>query len=277
MSAVTMRQLLEAGIHFGHQTRRWNPKMARFIHGERNGIYVIDLQKTLKQLNKAYTAVRDAVANGGLVLFVGTKKQAQEAVEREAGRCGMYYINNRWLGGTLTNWMTVRQSIRTMLRLEDLETTGEMDKLSKKEAAMKRRELMKLRKNLKGIKALDRLPDILFVVDSKKETIAVKEAARLNITCIGVVDTNGDPDTIPLPIPGNDDAIRSVNLFCKTIADAVLEGLALGEKLRAEESKKRIHASAHAAVAKEEPEAKPVEVPEEVEDASASDADFDEE
>jgi small subunit ribosomal protein S2 len=265
MGAVSMRQLLEAGIHFGHQTRRWNPKMDRFIYGERNGIYIIDLQKTLHQANKAYAFVRDKVASGGLVLFVGTKKQAQEPIAREAQRCGMYFVNNRWLGGTLTNWATVRQSIRTLIRLEEMESTGELDKLGKKEAARLRRDIAKLQKNLKGIKLMDRTPDVLFVIDVKKEAIAVQEARRLGITCIGVVDTNGDPDTVPIPVPGNDDAIRAVNLFCKIMADAVVEGNSVGEKVRAEEVKRRIQASAQSS----KPEQAAAAVEEVVEDDTA--------
>lgn len=255
MGAVSMRQLLEAGIHFGHQTRRWNPKMSRYIYGERNGIYIIDLQKTLTQVNKAYAFVRDKVASGGLVLFVGTKKQAQEPIAREAARCGMFFVNHRWLGGTLTNWSTVRQSIRTLIRMEEMETSGELEKLTKKEAAGIRRDTLKLQKNLKGIKLMDRLPDILFVIDAKKEAIAIREAKRLGITCIGVVDTNGDPDSVPIPIPGNDDAIRAVNLFCKVMADAVIEGNGVAEKFRADETKRRIQASAAQTAKVEEAEA----------------------
>lgn len=270
MPVVTMRQLLEAGIHFGHQTRRWNPKMARYIFGQRNGIYIIDLQKTLKQINKAYQFVRDSVAQGGSVLFVGTKKQAQEPIQREAQRCGMYYMTNRWLGGTLTNFETIRTSIRNLTRLEELETSGQLDKYSKKEAARLRREMTKLRKNLNGIKNMDSLPTVMFVIDAKKEAIAVREAERLGITCIGVVDTNADPDAVPIPIPGNDDAIRAVGLFCSVIADAVIEGRAQFEKVRAEQAPKgprvrRIPASSSAAAAaeadEEQPEAgEPVEV-----------------
>ena len=235
MPVVTMRQLLEAGIHFGHQTRRWNPKMARYIFGQRNGIYIIDLQKTLKQVNKAYTFVRDSVAQGGSVLFVGTKKQAQEPIQREAQRCGMYYMTNRWLGGTLTNFETIRTSIKNLVRLEELDSTGQLNKYSKKEAAKLRREMVKLRKNLDGIKSMDSLPTVMFVIDAKKEAIAVREADRLGITCIGVVDTNADPDAVPIPIPGNDDAIRAVGLFCSIIADAAIEGRTQFEKVRAEQ------------------------------------------
>ncbi len=238
MPVVTMRQLLEAGIHFGHQTRRWNPKMARYIFGQRNGIYIIDLQKTLKQINKAHQFVRDSVAQGGSVLFVGTKKQAQEPIQQHAARCGMYYMTNRWLGGTLTNFDTVRTSIKNLVRLEELEAKGELEKHSKKEAARLRREMTKLRKNLNGIKTMDALPTVMFVIDAKKEAIAVREAERLGITCIGVVDTNADPDAVPIPIPGNDDAIRAVGLFCSVIADAAIEGRTQFEKVRSEQSPK---------------------------------------
>jgi len=231
-----MRQLLEAGIHFGHQTRRWNPKMARYIFGQRNGIYIIDLQKTLKQVNKAYVHVRDSVAQGGSVLFVGTKKQAQDPIQREAERCGMYHMTNRWLGGTLTNFETIRTSIKNLTRLEELDSTGQLNKYSKKEAARLRREMVKLRKNLDGIKTMDNLPTVMFVIDAKKEAIAVREAERLGITCIGVVDTNADPDAVPIPIPGNDDAIRAIGLFCSIIADAAIEGKTQYEKVRAEQA-----------------------------------------
>ncbi len=239
MAPVTMRDLLEAGIHFGHQTRRWNPKMARYIFGQRNGIYIIDLKQTLRQLTQAYNTVRDTVADGGLVLFVGTKKQAQEAIKRESERCGMYHVNSRWLGGTLTNWETIRRSIRKLHRLEGMETSGALDKLPKKEVVMLRKQREKMAKHLSGIKNMDRQPDILFVIDTKKEAIAIKEAERLKIPCIGVVDTNCDPDPIPIPVPGNDDAIRAVNLFCRVIADAVIEGMSEAEKRQAEEEKRQ--------------------------------------
>jgi len=235
MAIVTMRQLLEAGIHFGHQTRRWNPKMARFIYGQRNGIYIIDLQKTLQQLTKAYVCVRDIVARGGNVLFVGTKKQAQEAVSHEAQRCGMYYVTSRWLGGTLTNWETIRQSIRNLQRLDDLDKSGKMDEqFTKKEAIRFRKQAAKLEANLKGIKNMPGLPDVMFVVDAKKEAIAIREAERLGIPCIAVVDTNSDPDVVPIPVPGNDDAIRAVQLVCSVIADAVMDGRMRADKIRSE-------------------------------------------
>ena len=235
MPVVTMRQLLEAGIHFGHQTRRWHPKMSRYIFGQRNGIYIIDLQKTLRQIVRAYNLVRDTVANGGIVLFVGTKRQAQETVKREATRCGMYYVNSRWLGGTMTNWTTIKSSIAKLNRLTDLETQGKINQYTKKEAAKLRKEREKLEKNLSGIREMPRRPDILFVIDAKNEAIAVHEGRRLGMPCIGVVDTNCDPDDVDLPIPGNDDAIRAINLFCSVIAEAVIEGKMKGEKLREEQ------------------------------------------
>ena len=239
MAIVTMRQLLEAGIHFGHQTRRWHPKMARYIFGQRNGIYIIDLQHTLRQLYKAYVLVRDTVARGGTVLFVGTKRQAQEAVQREATRCGMYYVTNRWLGGTLTNFRTVRGSIAELMNLQELESSGKIERYGKKEAIRLRKRREKLEKNLSGIKNMEKLPEVLFVIDAKREQIAVREADRLGIPCIGIVDTNCDPDEVALPIPGNDDAIRAVSLFCSVIADAVMEGRMKAEKLRADETPER--------------------------------------
>ncbi len=235
MAIVTMRQLLEAGIHFGHQTRRWHPKMSRYIYGQRNGIYIINLQHTLRQLYKAYGLVRDTVAEGGHVLFVGTKRQAQEPVQREADRCGMYYVNSRWLGGTLTNFRTVRQSISRLTRLQELEVDPEADKKhTKKELVLLRKDKVKLEKNLLGIQKMPGLPSVVFVIDAKREDIAVQEARRLHIPCIGIVDTNCDPDVVDLPIPGNDDAIRAVNLYCSVLADAVNEGKLRAEKVRAE-------------------------------------------
>lgn len=230
MPVVTIHDLLEAGVHFGHQTRRWNPKMNKFIFGQRNGIYIIDLQQTLRQILRAYALVRDSVAAGGEVLFVGTKKQAQEAVAREAQRCGMYYVNNRWLGGTLTNFATIQKSVRRFVELEDLDKSGKLDALSKKEASRLRKQKLKLEKNLSGIKTMSRLPAVLFVIDTRKEAIAVREAQRMGIPCIGIVDTNADPDAVPVPIPGNDDAIRAVNLFCSVMANAALEGKAQKQK-----------------------------------------------
>lgn len=247
MAIATMRQLLEAGIHFGHQTRRWHPKMARYIFGQRNGIYIIDLQHTMRQIYKAYGLVRDEVAAGGSVLFVGTKRQAQEVVEREANRCGQYHVTNRWLGGTLTNFRTVRESIKELKMLQNLETSGDIERYSKKEGVMFRKRREKLEKNLSGIQDLPHLPSVLFVTSAKTEGIAVREAIRLNIPCIGIVDTNCDPDEVSLPIPGNDDAIRALGLYCSIIADAVLEGKRINEKKRADEEEKR------AAAAKDDP------------------------
>lgn len=239
MPVATMRQLLEAGIHFGHQTRRWHPKMQRYIHGQRNGIYIIDLQHTLRQLYKAYALVRDTAAAGGNVLFVGTKKQAQEAVQEHATRCGQYYVTNRWLGGTLTNFRTVREGCLEYTRLIDLEQTGRIDKFGKKEGIRLRKRRAKLEKNLSGIATMQGTPDVLFVIDTKREHIAVREAARLGIPCIGIVDTNCDPDEVNVPIPGNDDAIRAVQLYCQVLADAVLEGRMRYEKVKADEDREQ--------------------------------------
>ena len=243
MATITMKQLLESGIHFGHQTRRWNPKMARYIFGERHGIYIIDLQQTIRQLAKAYKTVRDTAAGGGYVLFVGTKKQARDAVFEQAGRSGQFFINNRWLGGTLTNWETIQKSISTLHELEELETSGKINQYKKKEASVIRRRRDKLRKNFDGIKEMDKRPSILFVVDSHRETIAIKEAKRLGITCIAICDTNSDPDAVDIPIPGNDDAIRAITLFCSLMADAAVEGKAIFDK-KVEEETARVEAEA---------------------------------
>jgi small subunit ribosomal protein S2 len=224
MAALTMKELLEAGVHFGHQTKRWNPKMQKYIFGERNGIYIIDLQKTLKKFREAYAYVRDLAAGGGTLLMVGTKKQAQETVLEEAGRCGMYYVNHRWLGGTLTNFATIRKSIARLKKLDEMKETGEYERLPKKEVIVLEREREKLHHALIGIRNLDRLPSAIFIIDPKKETIAVEEAQRLAIPIVAIVDTNCDPTGIDYPIPGNDDAIRSVRLITSRIADAVLEG-----------------------------------------------------
>jgi small subunit ribosomal protein S2 len=239
MAVVSMRELLEAGIHFGHQTRRWHPKMKPYIFGQRNGIYIIDLQLTLRQVYKAYGLVRETVANGGNVLFVGTKKQAQEPVQQQAERCGMYYVNNRWLGGTLTNFQTVKGSIQELNNLQELEKSDKIERYSKKERVVFKKRADKLAKNLTGIQRMPNLPSVVFIADAKRENIAVREAKRLGIPSIGIVDTNCDPDVVDLPIPGNDDAIRSISLFCTIMADAVLEGRMRAEKLRAEEAEKR--------------------------------------
>ncbi|MDZ7678140.1 MAG: 30S ribosomal protein S2 [Acidimicrobiales bacterium] len=223
-AVVTMKQLLEAGVHFGHQTRRWNPKMQRFIHGDRNGIYIIDLQQTLQRIETAYTFVRDTVAGGGTILFVGTKKQAQGPVQSYAEKSGMPYINERWLGGMLTNFETMSKRVAKMKEYQRMRASGEFEAMPKKEALMISRELDKLERNLGGIRDMEQLPDIVFVLDTKKEHIAVTEANKLGIPIVAVVDTNCDPDIIQYVIPGNDDAIRSGDLMCRVIADAVLEG-----------------------------------------------------
>lgn len=231
---ILMKNLLEAGVHFGHQTRRWNPKMSRFIFTERNGIYIIDLQKTVKQIEQAYDFVREVVADGGRVLFVGTKKQAQEAVETEAKRSGQFYVSHRWLGGMLTNYKTIRKRIERLKKLELMEEDGTFQRLPKKEVIKLRREAEKLEKFLGGIKEMEKLPDVLFVIDPKNEKIAVNEAKILGIPVIGVVDTNCDPDEVDIAIPGNDDAIRAVKLLTGTIANAIVEAKQ-GEQVEAEE------------------------------------------
>jgi small subunit ribosomal protein S2 len=224
MAVVTMKQLLGAGVHFGHQTRRWNPKMRRFILGERNGIYLIDLRQTMEGIEEAYGFVRDLVAGGGTILFVGTKKQTQGPVATYAEACGMPYVNERWLGGMLTNFETVSARVSRMKEFEAMQKAGDFDAMPKKEALRHTRELEKLQRNLGGIRALDKLPDAIFVIDTKKEHIAVTEANKLGMPVVAVVDTNCDPDLITYVIPGNDDAIRSVTLLCRVIADAVVEG-----------------------------------------------------
>ena len=224
MAALTMKELLEAGVHFGHQTKRWNPKMQKYIFGERNGIYIIDLQKTLKKFREAYAFVRGMAAQGGSVLFIGTKKQAQDTVFEEAGRCGMFYVNQRWLGGTLTNFETIRKSIGRLKKIEEMKEGGEFERLPKKEALELDRERQKLEKALIGIKAMEQLPTAVFIVDPRKEKIAVAEAQRLGIPIVAIVDTNCDPTGIDHPIPGNDDAIRAVRLITSRVADAILEG-----------------------------------------------------
>jgi small subunit ribosomal protein S2 len=228
-----MRQLLEAGVHFGHQTRRWNPKMRRFIFGERNGIYIVDLHQTLDRIDTAYKFVRDTVAEGGTVLFVGTKKQAQEPVEKQAERSGMPYINFRWLGGMLTNFQTVHARVSKLRELQRVVDSGEIDQMPKKEGLKVRRDLAKLERNLGGIKNLEKLPAAVFVIDTKKEHIAVTEANRLKIPVVAVVDTNCDPDIIDYVIPGNDDAIRSAQLMSRVIADAVIEGKHIAQRRNA--------------------------------------------
>ena len=223
MAVVSMKKLLEAGVHFGHQTRRWNPKMAKYIFTERNGIYIIDLQKTAIQIEEAYKEVRDIVADGGRVLFVGTKKQAQDSIEQEAKRCGQFYVSHRWLGGMLTNFGTIRQSIEKLKKYEAMEEDGTFDLLPKKEVLQYQKEMDRLEKNLGGIKEMEQLPDVLFVVDPGEEEIAVHEAKILGIPVVAIVDTNCDPDKVDVAIPGNDDAIRAVKLITSVMADAVVE------------------------------------------------------
>ncbi len=224
MAVISMKQLLEAGVHFGHQTRRWNPKMAQYIFTERNGIYIIDLQKTVRKIDDAYMFARDLALDGKSILFVGTKKQAQESIESEAKRCGMFFANNRWLGGMLTNFRTIRTRIERLNLIDRMEREGQFEQLPKKEVIKLLAEREKLEKNLGGIREMKKLPGALFVVDPRKEHIAVAEARTLNIPIIGIVDTNCDPDEIDYVIPGNDDAIRAVKLIAGKIADAVLEG-----------------------------------------------------
>ncbi|MBS6865683.1 MAG: 30S ribosomal protein S2 [Oscillospiraceae bacterium] len=224
MAVVSMKQLLEAGVHFGHQTRRWNPKMAKYIFTERNGIYIIDLQKTVKKLDEAYNFVREVSAEGGSILFVGTKKQAQESIREEATRCGMHFVNARWLGGMLTNFRTIRRRIDRMEQINKMREDGTFDMLPKKEVAKLELELEKLEKFLGGVKEMGGLPKAMFIVDPRKERIAVSEARKLNIPIVAIVDTNCDPDEIDYVIPGNDDAIRAVKLIAGAMADAVLEG-----------------------------------------------------
>lgn len=235
MAAVTMRQMLEAGLHFGHQTRRWNPKMKPYIYGPRNGIYIINLDVTMKMFRKAYTYMVDAVANGGTVLFVGTKKQGQTIIREEAERCGMFFINHRWLGGMLTNFQTIQKRVARLRKLEDMDANDGFAGLHKKEVLQLRHEMERLQKFLGGIKTMNRLPGALFVIDPRKEEIAVQEARKLGIPVVGIVDTNCDPDLIDYVIPANDDAIRAVKLLTGKMADAILEGRQ-GEQMEMEEA-----------------------------------------
>jgi len=231
MGDISMKQLLEAGVHFGHQTSRWNPKMKPYIFGARNGIHIIDLQQTVAMFKQLESVVRDLAASGGQILFVGTKKQAQEAVKEEAERCGMFHVHNRWLGGTLTNFSTIRQSIERLRRLEEMENDPKIvEALTKKEMLGLKREKEKLEQSLGGIKGMRKLPDAIFVVDPKQEEIAVKEARKLGVPVIAVIDTNCDPDMVDYKVPGNDDAIRAIRLFCAAIAEAVIEGKTLYEQ-----------------------------------------------
>ncbi|MGN0346477.1 MAG: 30S ribosomal protein S2 [Lachnospiraceae bacterium] len=235
MSVISMKQLLEAGVHFGHQTRRWNPKMAPYIFTERNGIYIIDLQKSVGKVDEAYNAISDIAAQGGTVLFVGTKKQAQEAVKTEAERCGMYYVNERWLGGMLTNFKTIQTRIDRLKEIEQMAEDGTFEVLPKKEVIQIKKEWEKLEKNIGGIKDMTRIPDAIFIVDPKKERICVQEAHKLGITLIGIADTNCDPEELDYVIPGNDDAIRAIKLIVAKMADAIIEANQ-GETMSEEEA-----------------------------------------
>ena len=260
---VTMKDLLECGVHFGHQTRRWNPKMKKFIFSERKNIYIIDLQKTLRYFKYTYNVVRDAAAEGKTILFVGTKKQARAAIKEHAERAGMPYVATRWLGGMLTNYPTIKKSIRKLEIIEQMEENGQINLLTKKEALMLRRKKEKLLSYLEGYRNMKKLPDMLFVIDAVKEHIAVKEARRLGMKVIAPLDTNCDPDVIDYPIPGNDDAIRSINLFCREIADAIIEGKAIYEENDGEVTADNATVDAESANATEE------EVKEIVEEAKA--------
>ena len=249
MSVISMKQLLEAGVHFGHQTRRWNPKMAPYIYTERNGIYIIDLQKSVGMVDDAYNAVSDIAAEGGTILFVGTKKQAQDAIKTEAERCGMFYVNERWLGGMLTNFKTIQSRVKRLKEIEAMSEDGTFDVLPKKEVIALKKEWAKLEKNLGGIKEMKRLPDAIFVVDPKKERICVQEAHTLGIPLIGICDTNCDPEELDYVIPGNDDAIRAVKLIVSKMADAVIEA---NQGATAEEDYYEAEAADEAAVEAEE-------------------------
>lgn len=235
MSVITMKELLEAGVHFGHQVKRWNPKMKRFIFGERNGIHIVDLQKTVKGIEEAYKFLRDMASKGEIILFVGTKKQAQDAIAEEATRAGAFYVNQRWLGGMLTNFFTVKKSIERLKKLEEMSSDGTYNYLTKKEVASLEKERMRLEKNLSGIKDMPDLPGCIFVIDPKKERIAIAEAKRLSIPVVAVVDTNCDPDEVDFVIPGNDDAIRAIKLLSSKMADAIIEGKGMLEKLEKNE------------------------------------------
>ena len=254
MSVITIKQLLEAGVHFGHHTRRWNPKMAEYIFTERNGIYIIDLQKTVGKVDEAYMFVRELAANGGKLLFVGTKKQAADAVKEEAERCGMYYVNVRWLGGMLTNYKTIKNSINRLESLEAMKENGTFALLPKKEVAVLEKEMADLQKNLGGIKEMPGLPDAIFTVDPKKEHNAVLEAKKLGIPVVAIVDTNCDPDDADYIIPGNDDAIRAIKLISSVLADAVIEGNQGEQNVAAEESNVVVEATSDIEAAKTDAE-----------------------
>jgi len=266
LANITMKELLEAGVHFGHQTKRWNPRMKEYIFGERNGIYIIDLQKTLKMFKEASKFVQELAAAGKLVLFVGTKRQAQDAIAEEAGRCGMFYVNQRWLGGLLTNWVTVQKSVKRLKELDDMATDGRYELLPKKEVIKLERERKHLQANLAGIKNMSRLPDAIFVIDSNKEQIAVREARKLGIPVVAVVDTNCDPSEVDYVIPGNDDALRAIRLFTSKISESIAEGVnAMGDKQVAE-----MQAAADQAAETAAPQAAEGEAPVEGEVAAAA-------
>jgi small subunit ribosomal protein S2 len=252
LSGIAIKELLEAGVHFGHQTKRWNPKMKPYIFGQRNGIYIIDLGKTARLFSDAEAFVNQLAADGGTVLFVGTKRQAQDAVAEEAQRCGMHFVNQRWLGGLLTNFTTIQRSLTRLRELEAMETDGRYESLSKKEVAGVEKEKRKIQKNLDGIRQMSRLPDAVFVIDTRKEQIAVDEARKLKIPVIGIVDTNSDPEQVDYVIPGNDDALRSIRLFTSRIADAIVAGRSLRESARAEAADEQ---AARRAAARPRPEA----------------------
>ena len=256
-----MKELLEAGVHFGHQTKRWNPKMKEYIFGERNGIYIIDLQKTLKMFKEASKFVTDQAAEGKLVLFVGTKRQAQDAIAEEATRAGMFYVNSRWLGGLLTNWVTVQKSVKRLKELDEMATDGRYELLPKKEVIKLERERKHLQANLAGIKNLNRLPDLLFVIDSNKEQIAVREARKLGIPVVAVVDTNCDPSEVDYVIPGNDDALRAIRLFASKIADSAVEGAQAATDKQVAEIATGVHYSESAEAAAAAPEGGAEEAP----------------
>jgi len=268
LANITMKELLEAGVHFGHQTKRWNPRMKEYIFGERNGIYIIDLQKTLKMFKEASKFVQDLAAEGKVVLFVGTKRQAQDAIAEEAQRCGMFYVNQRWLGGLLTNWVTVQKSVKRLKELDDMATDGRYELLPKKEVIRLERERKHLQANLAGIKNMSRLPDAIFVIDSNKEQIAVREARKLGIPVVAVVDTNCDPSEVDYVIPGNDDALRAIRLFTSKISESIAEGVhAMGDKQIAD-----IQAAEAAAAADEGAATTEGEAPAEGADAAAAGA-----
>ena len=258
MSGIAIKELLEAGVHFGHQTKRWNPKMKPYIFGQRNGIYIIDLGKTARLFGDAEAFVNQLAADGGTVLFVGTKRQAQDAVAEEALRCGMHFVNQRWLGGLLTNFTTIQRSLTRLRELEAMQTDGRYEALSKKEVAGIEKEKRKIQKNLDGIRQMAKLPDAVFVIDTRKEQIAVDEARKLKIPVIGIVDTNSDPEQVDYVIPGNDDALRSIRLFTSRIADAIVAGRSLRESARAEAADEQ---AARRAAARPRPDAAPAAPP----------------